>query len=156
VGGASAIHAVLWENGTVTDLGNVGGMAWNTPTSISSNGDVVGFANLSGDQNAGFDPIAFLWTKIGGMQSLGALPGDTNSIAWAINNKGQIVGQSFGGSNGSRAFLYQNGVMIPLSAGNSKLSLVFANDINDFSEIVGGAHDPKTGDSPGFVAVPVP
>ena len=158
VGGASAIHAVLWENGAVTDLGNLGGLAWNTPTSINANGDVVGFGNPSGDQNAGFNPVAFLWTKGGGIQNLGALPGDTNSIAWAINDKGQIVGQSFGGSNGSRAFLYQNGVMTPLNAltGKNKLSLLFANDINNLGEIAGGAHDPKTGNSPGFVAVPIP
>jgi len=159
VGGASAIHAVLWENGAVTDLGNVGGLAWNTPTSINSRGDIVGFANLSGDQDAGFNPVAFLWTKSAGMQKLGTLPGDTNSIAWAINSEGQIVGQSFGGSNGSRAFLYQNGIMTPLdtlTGRTNKLKLVYANDINDFAEIVGGAHDPKTGNSPGFVAVPVP
>jgi probable HAF family extracellular repeat protein len=156
VGGASAIHAVLWENGTVTNLGNIGGMAWNTPTSINNHGDVVGFGNTSGDQNAGFSPVAFLWTKSGRIQNLGTLPGDSISIAWSINNKRQIVGQSIG-PNGSRAFIYQNGVMTPLSAltGNNKLTLVYANDINDDGVIVGGANNPKTGKSPAFMAVPL-
>lgn len=154
VGGASAIHAVLWENGTVTDLGNLGGLAWNTPTSINNHGDVVGFGNTSGDQNAGFSPVAFFWTKDHGIQNLGTLPGDSISIAWSINNKGQIVGQSIG-PNGSRAFIYQNGTMVPLSTltGNKKLTLVYANDINDNGVIVGGAFNPKTGKSPAFMAV---
>jgi len=160
VGGASAIHAVLWQNATSTpiDLGNIGGMAWNTPASINSNGEIVGFANPSGNQNAAFNPIAFLWTESGGMQNLGTLAGYANSIAYGINNHGSIVGQSFNGPNGaSHAFIYQNGMMTDLNSlvvGHSALTLVYANDVNDDGVIVGGALNAKTGEAPAFVAIP--
>jgi probable HAF family extracellular repeat protein len=160
VGGASAIHAVLWQNASSApiDLGNIGGMAWNTPDSINSKGEIVGFANPSGDQNAGFNPIAFLWTESEGMRNLGTLAGYANSIAYGINNHGLIVGQSFNGLNGaSHAFIYQNGMMTDLNsliAGHSELTLVYANDVNDDGVIVGGALNAKTGDTPAFVAIP--
>ena len=44
VGRHTAKHAVLWENGGVTDLGNLGAQWWNTPTAINEDGVVVGFA----------------------------------------------------------------------------------------------------------------
>jgi probable HAF family extracellular repeat protein len=160
VGGASAIHAVLWQNGSSApiDLGNIGGQAWNTPTSINNEGDVVGFANLSGDQNAGYDPGAFLWTPSSGvMQNLGTLAQDTNSVAFAINDQGLIVGQSYG-PNGSHAFVYESGIMTDMNSLviglPSVLSLVYANDVNDSGVIVGGAYNSKTGESPAFVAIP--
>jgi probable HAF family extracellular repeat protein len=160
VGGASAIHAVLWQNGTSTplDLGNIGGQAWNTPTSINNEGDVVGFANLSGDQNAGYNPGAFLWTpSTGAMQNLGALAQDTNSVAFAINDHGLIVGQSYG-PNGSHAFVYQNQVMTDMNSLvvnlPSSVTLTYANDVNNSGVIVGGAFNSKTGESPAFVAIP--
>src|SRR5438034_9913074 len=45
VGRHTAKHAVLWENGTVTDIyPNAPAPWWNTPTAINQRGDVVGFA----------------------------------------------------------------------------------------------------------------
>src|SRR6266487_2294698 len=35
VGRHTARHAVLWENGGVTDIGNLGAQWWNTPTAIN-------------------------------------------------------------------------------------------------------------------------
>ncbi|MGC2247949.1 MAG: hypothetical protein WA609_15185 [Terriglobales bacterium] len=159
VGGASAIHAVFWQdqNSTPIDMGNLGGMAWNTPAGMNSKGEVVGFGNPSGDQNAGFNPIAFYWNQSTGMKNLGTLAQDTNSIAYAINKRGLIVGQSFGGPNGSHAFIFQDGTMIDLNSlmiGHNAYTLVYANDINDDGVIVGGAFNAKTGESPAFVAVP--
>ena len=159
VGGASAIHAVFWQdqNSTPIDMGNIGGMAWNTPAGMNNKGEVVGFANPSGDQNAGFNPIAFYWSMSTGIKNLGALAQDTNSIAYAINKHGLIVGQSFGGPNGSHAFIDQDDVMTDLNSlmiGHSSYTLVYANDVNDDGVIVGGAFNAKTGESPAFVAVP--
>src|SRR5213593_5208429 len=45
VGRHTAKHAVLWQNGTVTDIyPNAPAPWWNTPTAINQRGDVVGFA----------------------------------------------------------------------------------------------------------------
>jgi probable HAF family extracellular repeat protein len=160
VGGASAIHAVFWQdqNSTPINMGNLGGMAWNTPTSMNSKAEVVGFGNPSGDQNAPFNPIAFYWSQNTGMLNLGTLSPFPNSIAYAINNHGLIVGQALNPSTGaSHAFIYQNGIMTDLNSlmiGHNSLTLVYANDIDDSGVIVGGAYDAKTGNSPAFVAIP--
>ena len=62
VGRHTAKHAVLWENGRVTDLGNLGAQWWNTPTAINQRGDIVGFA---GDPAFVEGDIlhAFIWTR---------------------------------------------------------------------------------------------
>ena len=91
------------------------------------------------------------------MKNLGTLAQDTNSIAYAINKSGLIVGQSFGGPNGSHAFIYQDGTMTDLNSlmiGHNAFTLVYANDVNDNGVIVGGAFNAKTGEAPAFVAVP--
>jgi probable HAF family extracellular repeat protein len=159
VGGASAIHAVYWpdQNSTPINMGNLGGLAWNTPSGMNSKGEVVGFGNPSGDRNAGFNPMAFFWSQSTGMQNLGTLAQDSNSIAYAINESGLIVGQSFGGPNGSHAFIYQGGTMTDLNSlmiGHNSWTLVYANDVNDSGVIVGGALNRKTGETPAFAAVP--
>lgn len=163
VGATSARLAVLWENGQVINLGNFGSAGWNTPMDINNRGEVVGFANLLPDvyvdgqlqQN----PIAFLWTKEGGIIKLGMLEGDTNSIAYGINNQGQIVGQSFGGPEGSQAFIYESGKMTalgPYLPTGSALTLLLAQGINDLGEITGEALDNTTGTAPAFLLVPAP
>jgi probable HAF family extracellular repeat protein len=120
IGGYSAIHAVLWQDGQAIDLGNLGGHGWNTPGAINNRGVVVGFANQANDLSSGslaFLPEAFLWTREDGMQDLHTLPGDAISEATDINDAGQIVGVSYGGTDFSspRAFVYQNGLMTPLN-----------------------------------------
>jgi probable HAF family extracellular repeat protein len=160
VGGASAEHALIWNNGVPTNLGNLGGQAWNTPTAINNHGVVVGFANTSGDMNAALNPMAFIWTQSGGIQAIApvASAGDTNDLAYDLNEKSQVVGQSFGPS-GFRAFLYENGVSTDLNTlvigGDPNLSLFLAQGINDAGEISGTAIDSSTGLYVGFLAVPV-
>jgi probable HAF family extracellular repeat protein len=157
IGGATAAHAVLWEHGTPQNIGNLGGVAWNTPTAINNRDEIVGFSDLAGDSAASPNFHAFLWTKSAGIKDLGTLPGDSTSIAWSINGRGQVVGQSVNANGASRAFLWEKGVMTDLNtlipAGS--VSLVYANDIDAEGEIVGGASDSGTGDSPAFRAIPI-
>ena len=159
VGNQSAKHALLWQHGTVTNLGNLGGMAWNTPMAINNRGQIVGFSDLKGDQD-GQDPNfhAFLWTKERGIQDLGTLPGDAISEALGINEQGQVVGVSYGaGFTNPRAFIWQNGVMTDLNTlipSNSSLYLQVGQEINDLGEIVGDATDQSTGKNPAFLLVP--
>ena len=85
---------------------------------INQRGDVVGFSNPDepGDAEGEFISRAFLWTSgSAAATDLGTLSGDLFSEAFAINASGQVVGVSFGGANGSRAFIWQNGVMTNLN-----------------------------------------
>lgn len=158
VGGLSAIHAVIWQHGKPTYLGNIGGAAWNTPMAINQNGTVVGFANVQA--GSGLLAHAFLWTRSGGMRDLGTVPGQgagAQSQALGINNRGQVVGLSCtAGFASCQAFLWQNGVMTDLNAlvaGGYHDQLVQASDINDEGVITGEAVD-ASGAVLSFVAAP--
>ena len=159
VGGASAEHALLWENGVPTDLGNIGGQAWNTPVALNNQGQIVGFANTSGDENAALSPTAFIWTKASGMKPIPPYGTDTNDIAFDVNERGQIVGQSFNANSGaSRAVFWQNNVLSDLNTlviQPTSLYLALAQGINDAGEIAGTAIDTSSGEAVGFLAVPV-
>ena len=92
------------------------------------------------------------------MLNLGTLDPFPNSIAYAINNQGLIVGQALNLSTGaSHAFIYQDGIMTDLNSlmiGHNSLTLLYANDVDDSGVIVGGASNATTGVTSAFVAVP--
>jgi probable HAF family extracellular repeat protein len=158
VGELSAIHAVIWEpDGSITDLGNLGGVAWNTPMAMNERGDVVGFANAAGtDPPTDFNYRAFLWTRqLGRMVDLGTLDGDTRAQALGINERRQVVGFSRGA--GFRGFIWEDGVMSDLNeriASGSRDTIIIAGDINDFGVITGQSVDDNDVTST-FVAIPV-
>ncbi len=98
-------HIFFWDpKSGMQDLGNLGGtnawVAWHS--GINDKGQLCG-ASETPPSNFFH---AFFWdpkTKV--MQDLGALPGGTWSYAYAINSKGQVVGESTS-SSGQRAFLW--------------------------------------------------
>jgi probable HAF family extracellular repeat protein len=154
VGDQSATHAVMWENGQVINLGNLGAQVWNTPVSLNNHGQVIGFAN-----NTSGNPQGFLWTKAKGMQPLPYIGDDNQGVAYDINEKGEIVGISNGGTEpySERAFVDIKGEMNDLNdlvVGGSSLYLLLAQGINDAGEIVGTAAEPD-GTQVGFLAVPI-
>ena len=160
VGRYSARHAVLWDkNGKVIEIPNLGGTSWHTPMDINAQGDVVGFSNPAepGDEIGEFISRAFYW-PYGAAQAvdLGTLGDDAVSEAFAINSHGQVVGISFGGSNGARAFLYEDGTLMDLNdLVDSDDVLLSAQDINDAGQITGRVLDHVTGEVVAFVATPI-
>ncbi|HLY17538.1 MAG TPA: hypothetical protein VKR61_09945, partial [Bryobacteraceae bacterium] len=106
------LHALLWEDGKTTDLGTLGGTGLgptpfngNQALDLNNRGQVVGSSDLKGDANF----HAFLWTRETGMQDLGTVPGDANSVAIGINGAGQVVGVSLDPTlTYFRAFLRQD------------------------------------------------
>jgi probable HAF family extracellular repeat protein len=152
----SAAHSVIWHNGIPSPIPTFGGKAWNTPTAINSKGQVAGFSDFPGDDDGTLNAHAFFWKGSGPLTEIKPLPQHALSLAFGMNNKGQVVGQSFRGSP-SRAFLWQNGTTLDVNqliAPGSSLHLFYANDINDAGEITGAAVDLNTGDVVAFLAIP--
>jgi probable HAF family extracellular repeat protein len=142
VGRHTARHAVLWENGTIVNLGTLGGDTWNTPTAINRHGDVVGFASQAGDDPDAPRLRAFLWTRSGGIRDLGVLDGHATALALGINDSGQIVGTSCPAAGACHAFLFENGVMKDLNSYRGPgypYHLTRAQDINNEGAITGSA-----------------
>ncbi|MGH8371272.1 MAG: hypothetical protein ACRETO_00890 [Gammaproteobacteria bacterium] len=147
VRGSWVLHILLWQGGTLQDLGGGAG-DW----SISHAFDINNIGQLVGDysQDAGrlmtYEHHASLWSK-GQRQDLGMLPGYTSSTALAINDREQIVGWS-GTSDGtvSRAFRWEKGIMRDLGTlpGDTNSA---AEAINIFGQAVGWSGVDKGADS---------
>ena len=69
---------------------NIGSLGYpNTRASdINNNGWITGKSSVSA-----FEPLAFIYTPENGMQSLGVLPDQDESYAYAINEHGDIMGE---------------------------------------------------------------
>jgi probable HAF family extracellular repeat protein len=151
----SPVHALLWQNGTVTNLGSLGGAFGNQAHGINNRGQVVGASDLAGDTVF----HGFVWSQSTGMQDIAPLPGDTYSYALAINDAGVVTGLSIDSSfTVLRAFMVVNGVPTDLNTlipANSPLQLQTACSINSSGEIVGLAAEKSTGDFHGYLAIPV-
>jgi probable HAF family extracellular repeat protein len=114
-------NAFQWQKGVSTNLGTLPGSQWGAANGISGNGLIVGAS-----QNGENDPLsglpefrAVLWNG-GQISDLGTLDGGYESAAFAVNNRGQVVGFatntisdpfSFFPPAQTRAFRSQNGVM---------------------------------------------
>ena len=101
LGVGNATHAFLYDNGTTTDLGTLGGRS-SEALAISEQGHVVGWSHVAGGAEH-----AFLW-RTGTMIDLNSLlPPNSGWVlqqAKAISDGGQIVGHgTYGGVR--RAFL---------------------------------------------------
>lgn len=151
----SPVHALLWQNGVRTDLGNLGGVANNMAHGINNLGHVVGGSDLTGDATT----HAFLWTpRTRKMKDLGVVGTDFWSFALGINDEGQIVGASANADfSVLRAFARQNGALVDLNtlvAGTTALFLETACSINFRGEIIGFAYDKNTGYIHAYLAIP--
>ena len=153
----NSLHATLWRNGSVTDLGNLGGAAagvGNFAYDVNRFGYVVG---TSGTSDGSFH--AFFWSADTLIQDLGVVEDDVASVGLAISDSGDIGGVSFPAdpSASPRAFIRTDGgTMTDLNSlipEDSPLYLFSACSINSRGEIVGLALDSK-GNFHGYLATP--
>jgi probable HAF family extracellular repeat protein len=99
--------AFQWQNGALTNLGALPGSQWSAASWISGNGLIVGFS-----ENGETDPLtglpefrAVLW-QAAQITDLSTLPGGSESLAWAVNNRGRVVGFSTNGTPDPYSYFY--------------------------------------------------
>jgi probable HAF family extracellular repeat protein len=150
---APVLHAVLWQDDQIVDLRTLAleGGYESLATAVNDSGQVVGFAsNSTYDSDSpqfNTQTRAFLWQG-GAMQDLGTLGGG-DAEALYINERGQIVGQSYTPNSGpppvqgcfadfpltSHAFLWENNQMADLLTLGGSCTDAYA--INDRGQVVG-------------------
>jgi len=118
--GLAAIQQASAQTWTVTDLGLGKG------EDINANGQVVGDSAGRG----------WLWTD-GVRTDIGSLGGTSHGwcVAFAINDLGQIVGESRDALYRLRGFLWEDGVMTDLGVLSRTTSRAF--EINNIGQVVG-------------------
>ena len=105
-------RAFLYSNGTMSNLGVIGGFG-SYASAINDSGQIVGVTTITSVQiNNG---RAFLYEN-GVMNDLGTLFWGDQSVAYDINNAGQIVGSSKDDTGLSKAILYMEDQMLDLCA----------------------------------------
>jgi probable HAF family extracellular repeat protein len=133
----------IFSGGVMTGLGNLGG-PWSGATSINDHGQVVGFLgvnSLPGDPGELYPTTAFLYAN-GTMTVFGGTAPAWSSLAYDINNLGQVVGAFRPTPGNDHAFLYENGEMIDLNTlidPASGWTIAGASAINDMQQIAATA-----------------
>lgn len=138
-GNGGAPHAVLYDNGQLTDLGTLPteGFAHSGAAGLNDFGAVVG--NSIYGYGAQRRTHSFLYQN-GQMVALGELT--VNNHATDINNAGTVIGGFRSADFSEHAYLYQDGVQYDLDTlldGVPGWRINLAEDINDSGQIVGQA-----------------
>ena len=105
-------QAFLWHDGQVIEIPLIPSGTSGTGVAISNKGHIAGWGMVTVEGSTTSVPHAFFWDGLT-MIDLGTLPGFERSVAFDINDVGQIVGRSF--QPGNHAFLWRDGVMIDLN-----------------------------------------
>ncbi|MGZ0077116.1 hypothetical protein [Methylomonas sp. YC3] len=130
--GNSAGRGIVYSNGVTQIIGGFSGSPYSSVAyGINDAGQIVGSAwNAEGNQRA---TIA----GNGSLTDLGTLNGGQWSAGNAINNSGQVTGESQT-PNGGHAFITRNGQMVDLGAFAWGVSRGYA--INDLGQVAGTSH----------------
>jgi probable HAF family extracellular repeat protein len=135
-------EAVVWREHAVRELRPVPADLIGAAIAANDNDEIVGATGMCGS-GPGIGPIfvhAVLWKNYL-PTNLGNLGGAFNNVAYAINNRAQVVGASdLAGDNAAHAFLWQDGLMSDLETlPGDVLSVAFG--INDRGQVVGQSCD---------------
>jgi probable HAF family extracellular repeat protein len=140
-GWGTETRAVLWQNGTMKDLGTLGGpdaVAFN----VNEHGQISGcsYTNSTPNSTTGVPTLEpFLWEQEQ-MRSLDSL-GGTSGCVYALNNKGQATGVSnLPGDVETHPFFWSNGTLTDIGTFGGTNG--FPNYMNDAGEVVGQANYP--------------
>lgn len=125
----------LWSHGRLFEIDSNEVLRPAQALGINERGQVVGVGNRLDE--TGLDTVrGFVWTH-GKLTDIGDLPGGIKwSVAYAINNRGEVVGASES-ANGREAVLWSHGHLMSLGdlPGGETFAHAFA--INDWGVIVG-------------------
>jgi probable HAF family extracellular repeat protein len=125
-------HAVLWRDGRMRDLGRLGGRDVEA-VDVNDRGQVLAGTSLRTPGAL----RAFVWQR-GRTWDVGTLGGDT--LAVAINNRGQVLAVSSTPQFVQHAVLWQAGRLVDLGLLPGGRG-AFAYDLNDRGDVAGWAVD---------------
>lgn len=127
-----ATHPFFWQNGTMVDIGTLGGTCGLAAT-INNRGQVAGTANLAGDVIL----HPFLWDR-GRINDLGTLGGTLGWTNW-MNDAGEVVGvSSTQGDEQFHGFFWKDGVMTDIGTINEDLCSI-PHFMNSLGQVVGAS-----------------
>ena len=129
---------VRWTSSAAESLGTLPGANFTGEAlDINSGGQIAGWAD-----DTSKNQMAFIWVSGTGMQSLGTLPGDTQSQGLGINDSGSVAGVSSDQGFGT-AFLWNGTTMAGLGTLSGGTSTGYA--VNNSGWVAG------TSDSQAFI-----
>lgn len=156
--GGPQLHGVLWQGGTMTDLGALFGGYDTWALSVNSRGEIAGEAyNTIPDPNSmfgyGYQSRAFYWNN-GVVRDLGTMGNGNDAAAGLINERGQVIGVAYTSSTPNAicadfslftfttsSFLWdrKNGMK---DIGGLGGTCTLASDLNNHGQIIGGSSLP--------------
>ncbi|MBV9760853.1 MAG: hypothetical protein JO340_09840 [Acidobacteriaceae bacterium] len=123
------LHAFAWNNGSMTDLGTLGG-SWSTATAMNGAGEIVGTSALANGLFRAF------YSNGSGMTSIGTFAGASgSSYAMAVNDYGEIVGDAQNARGFANAFVWAGSSLVDLGTLGGTQS--YAYGVNDAGTVVG-------------------
>jgi len=153
------LSAVIWRHGKIVNLGSLpGGGYQSAAVSVNSRGEAVGAAtNLVPDSNSllpfnpnlsffvpyGYQLRAFIWDEENGMQDLGTLGTGTDAEAFSINERGQVIGDSYTSGAPGACYGVASGAFVwdrehgMVDLGGFGGTCTVPNDLNNRGQIVG-------------------
>jgi probable HAF family extracellular repeat protein len=147
---ALEVEPVIWERGTIQELPTVSGDLDGLAQAINDRGQAVGISTNCFSELFVFPSHNVLWPNgpNGGVIDLGNLGSTMFNIAFGINNRGQVVGQSgLTGDMAFHAFLWQDGAMTDLGTLPGDV-VSWAETINSKGEAVGTSFDANNNPHP--------